>query len=120
MVKIDVGPSSYWSEITAIQTLDNLLNGAKIDFIQYLERLPDGVIPKKDDLIMEVKEAMANPPEPKIPPPSVSISFADLPMSAQIQLAKQLGIELTPQDFAIMPAEGQEQELPPEQMGQVV
>lgn len=54
-IKVDVGPSSYWSEITSMQTLDNLLQGQKIDFIQYLERMPNGIIPKKQELIDELK-----------------------------------------------------------------
>lgn len=54
-LKIDVGPSSYWSEITAMQTLDNLLTSEKITFLQYLERIPNGVIPQKQELIEEVQ-----------------------------------------------------------------
>ena len=61
-LKIDVGPSSYWSEITSLQTLDNMLAQQKLTFIQYLERIPNGLIPKKQELIDEIKaqnEAMA-------------------------------------------------------------
>lgn len=57
-VKADVGESSYWSEITAIQTLDNLLESGKIDFIQYLERVPDEYIPAKQELLTELKQKM--------------------------------------------------------------
>lgn len=53
-VKIDVGPSSYWSEITSMQTLDNLLANEKINFTQYLERIPNGVIPQKQELISDI------------------------------------------------------------------
>jgi len=53
-LKIDVGPSSYWSEITSLQTLDNLLAQQKISFIQYLERIPNGILPKKQELIDEI------------------------------------------------------------------
>jgi len=55
-LKIDVGPSSYWSEITAQQSLDNLLNANRITFIQYLERMPNGVIPKVQELIDEINQ----------------------------------------------------------------
>jgi hypothetical protein len=58
-IKIDVGPSSYWSEIAAMQTLDNLLQTEKISFIQYLERIPNGIIPKKQELITEIQQQMA-------------------------------------------------------------
>lgn len=54
-IKIDVGPSSYWSELTAIETLDNLLNAERITFTQYLDRLPSGIIPQKQELIEEIK-----------------------------------------------------------------
>jgi hypothetical protein len=58
-VKAEVGESSYWSEIAAIQTLDNLLANQHLDIIQYLERIPDEYVPQKDKLISEVKERMA-------------------------------------------------------------
>ena len=60
-VKADVGESSYWSEIAAIQTLDNLLAQGHIDLIQYLERVPDEYIPAKEDLISELKQKMNDP-----------------------------------------------------------
>ena len=56
-VKIDVGASSYWSRITSIQALDNLLTLDKITFRQYLERLPNGFINKRQELLKEVKDA---------------------------------------------------------------
>ena len=54
--KLDVGASSYYSEIASIQTLDNLLKMNKISVIQYLERIPDGYVPGRRDLILELKE----------------------------------------------------------------
>ena len=41
-LKLDVGASSYYSEIASMQTLDNLLTGGHITALQYLERIPDG------------------------------------------------------------------------------
>lgn len=55
--KIDVGASSYWSEISSLNTLDNLLRLGKITTAQYLKRLPDGLIPDKETLIAEVSAA---------------------------------------------------------------
>lgn len=104
-IKIEVGASSYWSEITEMQTLDHLLQQEKINFLQWLERVPDGYIPKKDDLMAEIREQMATPPPPQTTPPSISINFADLPISAQIQLAGQMGIKLTPQDYGGAPGQ---------------
>jgi len=54
-VKVDVGPSSYWSDIASNQTLDNLLKGGYIDIIDYLERVNDGLITKKEELIESIK-----------------------------------------------------------------
>lgn len=62
-IKQDVGASSYWSEMANMQTLDNLLINHHITLQQYLERLPNGYISKKQDLIREVKAmAAAQPP----------------------------------------------------------
>lgn len=57
-VKIDVGPSSYWSEIASVNTMDNLLQQGVLDVVHYLERLPDGYIPNKDQLIADLQEKM--------------------------------------------------------------
>ena len=54
-LKVDVGPSSMWSEIQAIQTLDNLLARGQITFKQYLERIPSGHIPKKEELLSDIE-----------------------------------------------------------------
>lgn len=53
--RIDVGASSYWSEITALNTLDNLLTQGHITFSQYLKRLPDNIIPSKQELLEEIE-----------------------------------------------------------------
>lgn len=55
-LKLDVGASSYYSEIASIQTLDNLLQMDKITILQYLERIPDGYIPERRKLVEELRE----------------------------------------------------------------
>lgn len=50
-IKLDVGASSYWSEIASMQTIDNLLMQNKISLVEYLERVPQGYIAKKQELI---------------------------------------------------------------------
>jgi hypothetical protein len=50
-VKQDVGASSYWSEMASMQTLDNLLMNKLITPKQYIERLPNGYITKKQELL---------------------------------------------------------------------
>lgn len=54
---IDIGESSYYSAIAVEQTLDNLLMNGFIEFIDYLERMPDERIPRKAELITKLKEA---------------------------------------------------------------
>lgn len=54
-MKLDIGASSYYSEIASIQTLDNLLKMNKITTTQYLERIPDGYIPGRRELIEDIK-----------------------------------------------------------------
>ena len=56
-LKLDVGASSYWSEMASEQTLDNLLMQDKITIEEYLERIPDGYIPKRQELIASRMQA---------------------------------------------------------------
>ena len=56
MLKLDVGASTYYSEIAAMSTLDNLLRMGLIDPIQYLERVSDDYVPKRLALIEELKQ----------------------------------------------------------------
>ncbi len=75
--RVDVGAGSYWSEITSLNTLDNLLQMGQITLSQYLERLPDNLIPKKRELLAEVREkeqAMSGeaPSEPTALPDSIA------------------------------------------------
>ena len=58
-MRLDVGASSYCSEIASIQTLDNLLKMGRISTTQYLERIPDGYIPARRELVQEMKQQEA-------------------------------------------------------------
>lgn len=55
--RVDVGASSYYSEIASLNTLDSLLQLGHISLKQYLERIPDNLIPKKTELLEEVTKA---------------------------------------------------------------
>lgn len=55
-VSADVGEASYWSEIAAMQTLDRLLEGGYMEVLDYLERVPDEYIPRKQELIDKIQE----------------------------------------------------------------
>ena len=59
-LRIDVGATTYFSEIAMTQTLDNLRKDGTLDVIQYLERIPDKLIPKKQELINELKGRIAD------------------------------------------------------------
>lgn len=58
-MSVDVGATTYFSEIAMTQTLDNLRQDGTLDVIQYLERIPDKLIPKKQELIDELKGRIA-------------------------------------------------------------
>ena len=58
-IKLDVGASTYYSEIASIQTLENLLMQGQINVVQFLERLPDDYIPNRIGLIAEIKNQLA-------------------------------------------------------------
>jgi len=55
-LKIEVGPSSMWSEAQVMQTLDRLLKDGFISFRQYLQRMPEGQIPLKEELLRETEK----------------------------------------------------------------
>ena len=54
--KIDVGASTLWSEAVSISNLGNLLTAQQISFIEYLERIPKGLIPNVSGLINSRKQ----------------------------------------------------------------
>lgn len=58
LLKLDVGASAYWSEIASMQTLDNLLMQNKIGIDDYLERIPDGYISHRQELLEKLKNTM--------------------------------------------------------------
>ena len=61
-IKLDVGASSYWSEMANVQTLENLLMNDRIDTVDFLERLPSGYLVKKQELIDKLKAKSMLPP----------------------------------------------------------
>ena len=71
-ISIDAGATTYYSEIAMVQTLDNLRRDGTLDIIAYLERIPEKLIPRKAELIEELKnralEAQAQAqPDPNAP-----------------------------------------------------
>ena len=53
--KIDVGADTLWSTSVVVATLNNLLSGGYINVDQYLERIPDGMIPDVTGLREDIK-----------------------------------------------------------------
>ena len=81
-VELDVGASSYWSEIASMQTLDNLLMQGKISTVEYLKRIPAGQITDRETLIAVLEEqermekAMAGIPVPDAGSQQISVPGA--------------------------------------------
>lgn len=58
-LNIDIGQAAYWSELTQVQTLDNLMDRKILpDAVTYLESMPDGYIKNKQEIIGKIKEMM--------------------------------------------------------------
>lgn len=56
---VDVGPSTYWSEVIGIQALDKLLASKEITKLQYFERIAKmNIIPDVQGLIEDTKAEM--------------------------------------------------------------
>ncbi len=58
-VRVNAGASTYYSEIAMVQTLDNLRRDGTLEVIDYLERIPDKLIPRKEELVESLKQRMA-------------------------------------------------------------
>lgn len=58
-LNVDIGESAYWSELTQVNTLDNLFNKRIItDPVAYLENVPDKFIKRKPQLIDSIKKSV--------------------------------------------------------------
>ena len=80
-IEQEVGASSYWSEMASMQTLDNLLMNNLITPEQYIERLPNGYINKKEDLLADLRAARtASPPTNTGTNMSVETTSEDIPV----------------------------------------
>jgi len=58
-IDAQVGATTYYSEIATVQTLDNLRRDGTLEIIDYLERIPDKLIPRKQELIDSIKKRTA-------------------------------------------------------------
>jgi len=55
-IKVNAGATTQYSEIAMVQTLDNLRREGTLEIIDYLERIPDKLIPRKQELIDTIKQ----------------------------------------------------------------
>jgi hypothetical protein len=106
--KIDVGAAGLWSESQAIATLDNLLAAQVITPLQYLQRLPGGIVPNVQGLIREMQEA-----QNAAVPPQESMPADDVPPTGTADMSGVIDM---------LPPEYREQllQMPPEQQEQIV
>lgn len=117
-VRVNAGAATYYSEIAMVQTLDNLRRDGTLEVIDYLERIPDKLIPRKAELIQELRQRAAqmggSPVQASAPvssganptvggpiskdkalaemPGSVQARFSTLPTSAQNALLKKASL----------------------------
>ena len=96
--KIDVGASTLWGESQSIATLGNLFDRQIIDAVQYLQRLPKGIVPNLNKLVAELKQANAAVAEqetPTTPIPEETLNPEDVVSSLPPEL-QQVFSELDP------------------------
>lgn len=59
-LNVDVGAATYWSELMQAQTLDGLYQNKVItDPVTYLENVPRGYVPNRNDILESVKKEQA-------------------------------------------------------------
>jgi len=90
LLKLDVGASTYYSEIAATQTLDNLLQQGLIDIIDYLERVPDDRIPGRRALLEKKKRERDAAQQVQAAPAAGGQPIPGMPQTGAIQ---ELGIK---------------------------
>lgn len=82
--KVDVGPSSYWSELAGLRSLDNLLSAGHINKLQYFERISKmNIIPDVQGLIKDAQAEME----------SMAAQAQQQQAMQQGQMAQQQGME---------------------------
>lgn len=120
-LKVDVSPSTLYSELAGQETLDRLLDVDRITFMQWLDRTMPGTVPKKQELINELEEAQEAELEAAQQP-------VEQPIEGELPL-EQPQPEMSPEEMEQMaaiieslPPEQQQQllALPPEQQIQVI
>ena len=108
-VRVDVGATTYYSEIAMVQTLDNLRRDGVIDMIQYLERVPDRIIPQRAKLIDDLKAKLKQQEQELAAQQSMQMDNGIIPGSD----GQAIGSMTEDQEAAFGAAEGLPKKLPP-------
>ena len=107
--RIDVGASTLWSEAVCITNLNGLLQSGQIDFIEYLERLPKGLIPNIGGLInsrkTQAKMQQQTGMQQQID--SQSVSYGDIGNDEVIAYLKQINPKAYEQFMKLSPEQQQ-------------
>lgn len=83
-IGLDVGASSYWSEVASMQTLENLLQLGLITVADFLERIPDGYVAKRQELLDKYKQKEMAALMPAVAPESDEDILAQDDTAAEI------------------------------------
>lgn len=91
-LRIDVGPSSQFSEALMMSSLDRFLEKQFISFEQYLRYAPNNVVPFKERLLRELEAQAAAAAQQQAPdplsalPPEIRQQYDSLPPEVQQQI----------------------------------
>ncbi|MBQ3374753.1 MAG: hypothetical protein IJG40_16640 [Oscillospiraceae bacterium] len=89
-VSVDVGATTYYSEIAAVQTLDNLRRDGTLSIIEYLERMPDKLITRKQELIDSLKARMGETENISSVPNNAGGEKGGYVMGSELDAAKKI------------------------------
>lgn len=107
--RVNVGATTYFSEIAMVQTLDNLRRDGVIDMIQYLERVPDRLVPQRDKLIEDLKTRAMQQEQELAKQQQMQMDSGIIPGSD----GQAIGAMTEDQEAAFGAAEGLPKKLPP-------
>ena len=108
-VRVNVGATTYYSEIAMVQTLDNLRRDGVMDMIQYLERVPDRLVPQRDKLIEDLKTKAMQQEQELASQQQMQMNSGIIPGSD----GQAIGSMTEGQEAAFGAAEGLPKKLPP-------
>lgn len=113
-LKIDIGPSSSYSETLMMSSLDKFLDKQLISFPQYLKYVPKNVVPFKDRLLKEIEaqqqqQMMQQQSVEQMLhslPPEIQQQVMNAPPEQQQQMISQLMSQQQPPQGQPMPPQG--------------